>query len=150
MSDFIGLGSLSPSYGAKKTKKRKGRGPGSGIGRSCGRGRGGTGHRSGIKQKNAFEGGQMPLARRIPKRGFSNKMFKKEFEIVNIGQIQEKFQSADTIDPKTLKEKGLVKGTFDIKILAKGELKKKIKVSGCRMSEKAKEIIEKAGGEIIA
>jgi large subunit ribosomal protein L15 len=144
----IGLDSLAPAKGAKHNKKRKGRGRGSGKGRSCARGRKGSGHRAGYSQNPGFEGGQMPLVRRTPKRGFSNAVFASECEAVNINRIQDKYKSQETVSPQTLKEKGLIKGKHRVKILGSGELKKQIKVSGCLVSSGAREKIEKAGGEI--
>ncbi len=148
--ETLTLDSLRPAKGSKKAKIRKGRGAASGKGRSCGRGRGGSGHRAGLSKKAAFEGGQMPLARRLPKRGFSNKKFSEIIDIVNIKQIQDKYKSGETVTPQTLKEKGLIKGKHEVKILAVGEIKKKINVSDCDLSAAAKEKIEKAGGVINA
>jgi large subunit ribosomal protein L15 len=137
------IDSLRPAKGARKNKKRKGRGPASGKGRSCGRGRGGSGHRSGNSRLTGFEGGQMPLIRRLPKRGFSNKRFQKPKEIVNISDIQEIFKSGDLINPEKLIEKGLVKSDKSkVKILGMGEIKKKIKVSGCALSGGARNKIK--------
>lgn len=146
--DILRLGSLKPAPGSNRGKVRKGRGASSGKGRSCGRGRGGSGHRAGLSRKASFEGGQMPLARRLPKRGFCNKRFALEYEIINIRQIQDKFKSDEVVNPEKLKEKGLVRGKYKVKILGDGEIKKKIKVSGCTLSTAAKEKIEKAGGEV--
>ncbi len=143
------LDSLKPAAGARKSKKRKGRGASSGKGRSCGRGRGGSGHRSGNSRLTGFEGGQMPLVRRLPKRGFSNKKFQKPKEIVNISNLQNNFKSNDLINPEKLIEKNLIKSDKSkIKILGNGEIKKKVKVSGCLFSASAKTKIKKAGGEI--
>jgi large subunit ribosomal protein L15 len=150
MMNVLRLESLQSAGNANKKQVRKGRGAASGKGRSCTRGRGGSGQRAGLSVKAAFEGGQMPLARRVPKRGFCNKRFETKYDIINIGQIQEKFKSGEVVDPQKLKEKGLVKGKNKIKVLGKGEIKKKIKISGCNFSLSAKEKIEKAGGEINA
>ncbi len=136
------------SVRGKKKKIRKGRGASSGKGRSCTRGKGGSGHRAGNSKKYFFEGGQMPLVRRVPKRGFSNKQFAEEIEEVNISQIQERFKSGELVSPKKLREKNIIKGKKNVKILGKGEIKKKVKVSGCLMSAAAEEKIKKAGGEI--
>jgi large subunit ribosomal protein L15 len=148
--ETLKLESLKPAKGSKKKKMRKGRGVASGKGRSCGRGRGGSGHRAGISGKSAFEGGQMPLARRLPKRGFTNQKFKTQYEIVNLSQIQEKFKSGDTVNPEKLKEVGLIKGKYAVKILGNGDIKKKIKMTECAMSATARTKIEEAGGTIDA
>ncbi len=150
MMDILRIDSIQPAKGSKKKKVRKGRGAASGKGRSCGRGRGGSGHRTGLSKKVSFEGGQMPLTRRVPKRGFSNKMFAEKIEIVNISQLSDKFKSGEVVSPEKLKEKGLIKGKYRVKVLGNGEIKKKINVSGCSLSVKAKEKIEKAGGKINA
>ncbi len=144
----ISLNNLSPALGSRKKKTRKGRGPASGKGRSSTRGRGGSGHRAGSTIKSGFEGGQMPLIRRLPKRGFSNKKFQEKVEIVNVGELQEKCRSGETVTPEKLKEKGMVKGKGTVKILGYGEIKKKLKVSGCDLSKGAEEKIKKAGGAL--
>ncbi|MBN2407956.1 MAG: 50S ribosomal protein L15 [Elusimicrobia bacterium] len=144
----LSLDDLKPSSVSRKKKVRRGRGIGSGCGRTSGRGRGGSGHRSGNARKPGFEGGQMPLIRRIPKRGFNNKRFAEELEIVNISEINKRFKSGDTVDPKKLAEAGIVRSERPVKILGNGELKKKINVSGCRLSASARQKIQEAGGEI--
>jgi large subunit ribosomal protein L15 len=148
MNECIRIDDIRPAKGARRKKTRKGRGASSGRGRSCGRGRGGSGHRSGLSRKTSGEGGQMPLVRALPKRGFSNKMFASEYDIVNLCVINERFKSGDAITPEKLKEKGLIKNKRPVKILAKGDIKKKISVSGCLMSAGARSKIEEAGGEI--
>lgn len=146
--EYIDINSLSIHPEFRKKKRRKGRGPSSGKGRSCGRGRGGSGHRAGCSRSPGFEGGQMPLIRRIPKRGFSNKKFAKNYEIINIFHLQDKFKSGEQINPESLKEKGLVSGKYMVKILGNGEIKKKLKISKCSLSSSAKKKIEEVGGEI--
>ncbi len=146
--EYISLDNLSPAPGSRKKKRRKGRGPASGKGRSAGRGRGGSGHRAGSTIKNAFEGGQMPLSRRLPKRGFSNKNFIKKVETVNLCRLTEKFKSGEKVTPEKLKEKGLVKKAGCVKILGKGDIKKKLKVSGCIFSQSAAQKIKASGGTI--
>jgi len=144
----LDLTNLTPGKGSNKKRIRKGRGASARKGRSAGRGRGGSGHRSGLSIKGSFEGGQMPLVRRLPKRGFSNIKFAKVFEIVNTGQLQEKFKSGQKVDADKLKEGGLIKGKHPVKILGKGDLKKKLKISGCVLSAGARKKIEDAGGTI--
>ena len=132
-----------------KTRKRVGRGPGSGHGKTCGRGHKGQGSRAGFSMHPAFEGGQMPLARRIPKRGFNNQWALK-VAIVNLGELDERFADGEEVNIETLKAKNLAKGSFDVlKVLGNGELTKKLKISAHRFSKSAVEKIEKAGGETV-
>lgn len=136
------------TYGeARRRKKRLGCGPGSGRGKTCGRGMKGAGARSGTETGLYFEGGQMPLVRRIPKRGFTN-IFKKRFSIINIGQINA-LEGKDVIDLKVLQEAGLVgrESGAGVKVLGKGELKRPVKVFASRFSKNAAEKITAAGGE---
>ena len=138
------LDSLTPVPGSTKNRKRVGRGPGSGLGRTSGRGEKGAQARSGFKRRPWFEGGQMALARRLPKRGFTN-LFRKEFQIVNLEAIEK--LGLDTVDGQILANNGLVRSALKpIKILADGELKLKDTVTASAFSESAKEQIEQAGG----
>ena len=139
------LGNLKPASGSTRPKKRVGRGHGSGLGRSAGRGDKGYHSRSGSKHRPWFEGGQMPLHRRVPKRGFSNFLFKKEYQIVNLSDLEQ--IESEEINPSILKEKGLVKYALrPIKILGDGDLSKKIKITASAFSSTAVHKIEKAGG----
>ncbi len=132
-----------------KARKRVGRGAGSGHGKTCGRGHKGQGSRAGFSMHPTFEGGQMPLVRRIPKRGFNNR-WALTVAIVNIGELDKRFAEGDEVNIETLKAKNLAKGSFDVlKVLGDGELTKKLKVSAHRFSKSAKEKIEKAGGETV-
>jgi large subunit ribosomal protein L15 len=141
------LGELRPTDGATHSKKRVGRGHGSGLGRNSGRGDNGYHSRSGSKDRAWFEGGQMPLHRRVPKRGFSNYLFKKEFQLVNISDLEK--LDVDIINATVLKEKGLVRYAMrPIKILGDGELTKKLTISADAFSVSAKEKIEKVGGSV--
>tara|TARA_B100001173_G_scaffold262448_1_gene236338 strand:+ start:76 stop:516 length:441 start_codon:yes stop_codon:yes gene_type:complete len=141
------LGQLKPAEGATHSKKRVGRGHGSGLGRNAGRGDKGYHSRSGSKHRPWFEGGQMPLHRRVPKRGFSNFLFKKEFQVVNISDLE--LLNVDTVDSNVLKDNGLVKYSLrPIKILGNGDLTKKLNVTANSFSLSAKEKIEKAGGSV--
>lgn len=138
--------------GARQARKRLGRGHGSGTGKTSGRGHKGAKSRSGYKHKAAFEGGQMPLARRIPKRGFSNYPFRKAWAEVNVSDLA-RFDAGSTVDPQTLAEAGLVKGTFDgIVILGRGDVEASFTVKAHRFSKSAAAKIEAAGGtvEVIA
>jgi len=138
------LDSLTPVPGSTKNRKRVGRGAGSGLGRTSGRGEKGAQARSGFKRRPWFEGGQMALARRLPKRGFTN-LFRKEFQIVNLEAIEN--LGLDTVDAQILADNGLVRSALKpIKILADGELKLKVTVTASAFSESAKEQIEQAGG----
>ena len=141
------LGALKPSKGATHNKKRVGRGQGSGWGKDAGRGENGYHSRSGSKHRPWFEGGQMALYRRLPKRGFSNYIFKKEFQLVNVCDLEK--LDVDSVDANVLKDNGLVKYAMrPIKVLGNGELSKKLNVSANAFSSSAKEKIEKAGGSI--
>lgn len=138
------LSSLTPVPGSIKNRKRVGRGHGSGLGKSAGRGDKGAGQRSGFKRRPWFEGGQMSLARRLPKRGFTN-LFKKEFQVVNLDAIDT--LGLVTINPQVLAKHGLVRSALKpVKILGDGELKSKLNVKATAFSNSAKEKIEKAGG----
>jgi large subunit ribosomal protein L15 len=122
------LHDLHPARGAKKTRKRVGRGPGSGTGKTAGRGHKGQKSRSGYSRRYGFEGGQMPLVRRIPKRGFYN-IFRVEFQVVNLRDLERVFADGDTVSVETLVENGLVRGGKRlVKVLGDGELKKKLTV----------------------
>ena len=138
------LNSLTPVPGSTKNRKRVGRGHGSGLGKSAGRGDKGAGQRSGFKRRPWFEGGQMPLARRLPRRGFTN-IFKKEFQIVNLNALGD--LGIEKIDAQIMFQKGLVRSALKpIKILGDGELNMKLEVTASVFSTSAKEKIEKAGG----
>jgi large subunit ribosomal protein L15 len=137
--------------GIQKHRKRKriGRGPGSGHGKTSGRGHNGYFSRSGSSTRIGYEGGQMPLARRIAKRGFSNKRFAPKVVIVSLSTLEKAFEKGDVVNPETLIEKGLVKGRFDlIKILGNGDLAKNLTVSAHRFSKAAEEQITAQGGTV--
>jgi large subunit ribosomal protein L15 len=139
------LGKLKPKKGARHAKKRVGRGPGSGHGKTSGRGEKGQKSRSGFHRMLGFEGGQMPLHRRLPKRGFTN-IFKKVNAVVNVSDL-ERFDNGATVDESALRQAGLVKGQKDgIKILGDGKLTKKLTVHATKFSESARRQIEAAGG----
>jgi large subunit ribosomal protein L15 len=139
------LSRLKPRPGARHAKKRVGRGPGSGHGKTASRGEKGQKSRTGYSQKRGFEGGQMPLHRRIPKRGFTN-IFKEEFAIVNLSDL-DRFEAGSTVNEDALRSAGLVKGRRrKIKILGTGEVSKKLNVTADKFSKSAKAKIEAAGG----
>ena len=132
-----------------KKRKRVGRGPGSGHGKTCGRGHKGQGSRAGFSLHPTFEGGQMPLVRRIPKRGFNNR-WALSVAIVNVGDLEARFEADDVVDLDALRAKNLVKGRSDlVKILGDGPLTKKLTVSAHRFSRSAREKIEQAGGQVV-
>lgn len=137
--------------GIQKNRKRKriGRGPGSGHGKTSGRGHKGQGSRAGSSRKPTFQGGAMPLVRRIPKRGFNNR-WGQTVVVVNIGEIDKAFDAGAEVTLEALAAKNLAKGRYDlVKVLGDGELTKKVKISAHRFSKSALEKIEKAGGEAI-
>ena len=140
------LNTISPAYGATKTRKRVGRGPGSGVGKTSGRGENGQKSRSGYSRKPGFEGGQLPLYRRLPKRGFTNARFKVEYAIINLDDLN-KFDNDAVITPELLKEMGLLKNQLDgVKVLGNGTLEKKLTVKANKFSSSAKTKIENVGG----
>jgi len=144
----IGLNNLKAPPGATHKKKRVGRGPGSGLGKTSGRGSKGQKSRSGYSGMRGFEGGQMPLHRRLPKRGFTN-IFKRKWAEVNLADLEKLFDAGATITPESLVERGLVRRSMrkSVVILGQGELKKSLTVNAHRFSKSAKEKIEAAGGK---
>jgi large subunit ribosomal protein L15 len=144
MHDF----DLCAPEGANKRKRILGRGQGSGRGTTAGKGNKGQQARSGGKFYVGFEGGQMPLYRRIAQRGFSNYPFKKEYQVINLDALEKRFEDGETVDTASLTGKGLVKGSVPVKILGNGELSKKLTVRVPAVSASAKEKIEKAGGTV--
>ena len=146
------LSNLRPPTGAKHSKKRIGRGQGSGQGKTAGRGHKGAKSRSGFKFKRGFEGGQMPLHRRVPKRGFHNH-FRVEYDVVNLDVLAAKFDAGTVVTPELLRERGLLPGGGrPVKILARGDIGKKLTVQAHKFSGKASEKLAAAGGnaEVIA
>jgi large subunit ribosomal protein L15 len=139
------LSNLKPSEGSKKNKKRVGRGHGTGQGTQAGRGHKGAQSRSGFKFKRGFEGGQMPLHRRVPKRGFHNP-FRTEYAVVNLDLLADRFDDGTIVTPELLRERGLVHGARQIKVLARGDIAKKLTVRAHKFSGKAAEKIAAAGG----
>jgi large subunit ribosomal protein L15 len=145
------LSNLKPPKGAKHSKKRVGRGQGSGQGVQAGRGHKGAKSRSGWKMKRGFEGGQMPLHRRVPKRGFHNP-FREVYEVVNLDALEQRFDAGADVTPDVLRERGLVGRAGRIKVLARGEISKALTVRAHKFSGKAAEKIAAAGGtaEVLA
>lgn len=148
MAKHIGLNNLRPDPGSKHRPKRVGRGHGSGHGKTSCKGHKGQKARKGLDIRPTFEGGQTPIIRRVPKRGFNN-IFKIEYEVVNVKDLAERFKPGDLVDPETLKLKGLLKGKNRlVKILGDGEIDIPLIVKAHAISKSAKEKIEKAGGSI--
>ena len=146
MEDLI----LKAPAGANRNRKRVGRGPGSGTGKTAGKGHKGQKARSGGNVRPGFEGGQMPLYRRIAARGFSNYPFKKVYKVVNVAELNEKYSDGEKVNLETLVEKRIIKKNDKfVKLLGNGELTKKLEVALEKVSGSAKEKVEKAGGEII-
>ncbi len=143
------LHDLKPNEGAKRRRKRLGRGESSGTGKTAGRGHKGQKSRSGGGVRIGFEGGQMPIYRRLPKRGFNNAQFKTVYAVVNVGLLEERFEAGATIDEAALREAGIVKGRYDgLKVLGDGEISKALTVNADRVSASAKAKIEAAGGAV--
>ena len=137
----LSLNNLHPAPGSTHKKKRVGRGPGSGLGKTAGRGHKGQKSRSGYSSRPGFEGGQMPLQRRLPKRGFTN-IFKKQWIEISLGKIEESFNAGDTVTPEVLHERGLIKkAKHDLVILGTGEVSKSLNISAHRFTKTAREIV---------
>jgi len=144
----LGLHNLRPAAGATRKKKRIGRGPGSGHGKTAGRGNKGFWSRSGSSQKRGFEGGQMPLHRRVPKRGFTN-IFRKELAEVNVDVLAARFPAGATVGPDELKASRVVRKLLDgVKVLGRGEIGHALTVRAHRVSAEARRKIEAAGGKV--
>lgn len=143
----MNLSNLHPAKGSRKNRKRKGRGPGSGLGKTAGRGTKGQKSISGFSRKRGFEGGQMPLHRRLPKRGFTN-IFRKKYSVVNLDRLEG--IKKNKIEMKDFVKAGIVKKEAElIKILGSGEISTPKTISAHKFSESAKKKIEKAGGKIV-
>ena len=137
---------LKPGEGSTKDTKRKGRGHGSGNGKTAGRGHKGQNARSGGGVRIGFEGGQMPIYRRLPKRGFTN-IFAKQYSEINVSDLN-KFENGAVVDAQALKEAGIIKKTLDgVKVLGNGDITVKVTVKAAKFTETAKEKIEAAGGK---
>lgn len=145
----ISLNTLKPAKGSTHKKKRVGRGPGSGLGKTAGRGEKGQKSRSGYSRKIGFEGGQMPLHRRLPKRGFTN-IFKKRWLEISLASLEQHFEADAEITPEVLHDRGLIKkAKYDVVVLGNGEVSKPLRVSAHRFTKSAREKIEKAGGAVV-
>jgi large subunit ribosomal protein L15 len=147
MKQKINLGNLKPSAGSVKKRKRIGRGPGSGHGKTSTRGHKGQKARAGAKRRAWFEGGQMPIQRRLPKRGFTN-IFKKEYQIVNLASLS-KCKDQEIVSPSVMREFGLIKRLdLPVKVLGDGEMPGPVTIQANAFSKKAKEKIEALGGKV--
>lgn len=141
------LHELEKNIGATHSKKRVGRGSGSGLGKTCGSGEKGQNSRSGGGVNPVFEGGQLPLYRRIPKRGFKNAMFKTEYAVINLNDLN-RFEDGTTVTPALLKETGIIKNQLSgIKVLGSGELEKKLTIQANKFSESALKKINESGSK---
>lgn len=144
----LSLNNLRPAKGSTHKKKRLGRGPGTGLGKTAGRGHKGQKSRSGYSSKTGFEGGQMPLHRRLPKRGFTN-IFKKHWIEVSLEALDRSFDANTEITPEVMHKRGIIKkAKHDIVVLGNGNVSKALKISAHRFTRSAREKIEKAGGAI--
>ena len=144
------LHNLKPNQGATHRRKRRGCGESSGLGKTSGRGHKGQKSRSGGGPRSTFEGGQMPLYRRLPKRGFNNKQFKDFYAVVNVATLESLFEDGAKIDESILRDAGVVKGRYDgLKILGTGTLNKKFNITADKVSASARSKIEQAGGKIL-
>ena len=141
------LSNLKPPKGATRNRKRVGRGPGSGLGKTAGRGHKGAQSRSGYKQQRGFEGGQMPLHRRLPKRGFFN-LFRVEYAVVNLDDLAARFAAGAVVTPEVLRAERLVTTKQKIKVLARGDISVALTVKAHKFSGKAAEKIAAAGGSV--
>ncbi len=141
------LHELEKNPGAKQERRRVGRGPGSGLGKTSGKGQKGQNARSGGGVNPVFEGGQLPLYRRLPKRGFSNAIFKKEYAIINVGDLN-RFENGTVVTPALLKEAGIIKKQLSgMKVLGEGNLEKKLTIQANKFSESALEKIKESGSK---
>jgi large subunit ribosomal protein L15 len=144
----IGLNNLKPNPGSTHKKKRVGRGPGSGLGKTAGRGNKGQKSRSGYSGKVGFEGGQMPLQRRLPKRGFTN-IFKKQWTEITLAKLEESFEADADVTPDVMHQRGVIaKGKRDVVVLGTGDVTKALRVSAHRFTKSARQKIEAAGGTV--
>ncbi len=143
------LDEILSAAGSHKRSKRVGRGTGSGHGKTSGRGHKGYGSRSGAKRRLGYEGGQTPMLSRIPKRGFNNANFRKEYQVVNVAALEEKFASGERVDAETLAAANLISDLAkSVKVLGAGQIKKKLTVVVSKFSASAREKITKAGGTV--
>jgi len=142
------LDELKPAPGSRHRRKIVGRGIGSGHGAQSTRGMKGQRSRAGFSGMTGFEGGQIPLIRRLPKRGFRHSAFRTDFAVINVGEMEAAFESKATVNPEALREKGLVRGSSPVKVLGDGDLTKPLTIHAHAFSSSAKEKIQKAGGQI--
>ncbi len=144
------LHELKPTPGSKHRRRRVGRGESSGLGRTSGKGNKGQKARAGASIRPGFEGGQMPIARRLPKKGFNNAQFRNRYAVVNLSSLEAKFADGDEVNEASLRAAGLIKGVWDgVKVLGNGVLSRKLTVSVDKISAAAKEKVEKAGGSVV-
>lgn len=146
----MNLSDILKLAGKNRKRKRVGRGIGSGSGKTCGRGHNGAGSRAGSTRRSMSEGGQMPLFRRVPKRGFTNAAFRTDYHVINVSDLEERFEAGAHVTPEAILEAGLIRNLRNkVKVLGDGEITKKFKIEASKFSKSAEEKIKKAGGEII-
>lgn len=146
----MNLTEITTRAGSHRKRKRIGRGSGSGSGKTSGRGHKGAGSRAGASRRAMSEGGQMPLFRRLPKRGFSNFEFQTVYDVVNVGDLEKRFRTGDHVTPEALLAAGLIRNLRNkVKILGNGNLTHKLKVEAAKFSKTAAEKIQSAGGEVV-
>lgn len=143
----VDLRSLKPAPGSVRSRKRIGRGPGSGLGKTSGRGQKGAGARAGKVTPTGFEGGQMPLQRRLPKRGFRNP-FRRRYTVVSVGRLETVFEAGSVVDVEALQKAGLVRRSVPVKVLGDGEIARALTVRVHAVSGSAREKITSAGGSV--
>ena len=147
-TDYRGLHNLKPARGSRKNPKRVGRGPGTGHGKTAGRGENGQMSRAGARRKIGFEGGQMPLHRRIPKRGFKN-LFRKEYAVINLDRLARRYGAGEEVTPERLVGDGVIRSLgMGVKVLAQGEIAHALRVKAHRFSKQAAAKIQAAGGTV--
>ncbi len=143
------LHTLKNASRGRQSKRRVGRGAGSGLGKTAGRGQKGAGSRSGYKRRHTYEGGQFRLFMKLPTRGFSNARFRKEFEVINLEQVERLFEEGETVSEQTLRDRGFISGKIHgVKLLAKGDLNKKVTIEVHRASKQAQEKISSSGSTL--
>lgn len=146
----MNLSDILKQAGKNRKRKRVGRGIASGSGKTCGRGHNGAGSRAGATRRSMSEGGQMPLFRRVPKRGFTNAPFRTDYHVVNVSDIEERFEAGAHVTPEAILEAGLIRNLRNkVKVLGNGDLTKKFKIEASKFSKSAEEKIKSAGGEIV-
>jgi large subunit ribosomal protein L15 len=145
----VNISDVLAEAGKRPARKRRGRGQGSGLGKTAGRGHKGAHARAGWSRRLGYEGGQMPITRRVPKRGFSNAPFRRRYDIVNLTVLESRFEAGEVVSLESLKERGILKPAYGrLKVLGTGELTKPLKVMAHHLSESARQKVDAAGGSV--